>query len=399
MGTKVRDYEFDGNDIDYYEQNNQAPTEETKAKLNKKADKQINNGKIKLSSILNITENDAERAYLFDYLNKKGIEIRGQNVTLMGELENYKYLPKMEEIPLPKPLKPEEQKRLFVELDKLKKQGLDDTSPEYREIKNTIAEHNIRLALWVASEVRTYDYNIEQEDLAQMTVMSMLKAIDQYDVNFGVTFASYAVEIMKHSASRSWRTLDKNNQLYQQERFRKFKRAKRDYEQEFGREVSLLEFLEMENIEIGGKKINIARDLLDLGDKSRETFKKYVKYHLRESLDGLNENERLEFEEKLKNTNTSENIGRIEYLDGIPVADGVYLDDESDLDIEDEKRTDDAAMNTVIRTEMEDLVEKMMETANPNEREKIFLEKRFGGIDNKRISEIRRRNGYKAINY
>ena len=80
--------------------------------------------KITINKILNICKNDKEYDFAFEWTSQNDIIIRGSNITLSGELENYEYLDELEEVKLPEPLDKGEQRKLFMQLNNMKKKRI-----------------------------------------------------------------------------------------------------------------------------------------------------------------------------------------------------------------------------------------------------------------------------------
>ena len=185
---KVEDYEYVDEDLD----DDINLTDERKEEIVKKLKDQTVKGKITINKILNICKNDKEYDFAFEWTSQNDIIIRGSNITLSGELENYEYLDKLEEIKLPEPLDKEEQRNLFMKLKNMKKDGVDKESEEYQNIRNKLIEHNMRLAVWtVFKEYRNEikDLGFEEDDLKQIALESLITAVDAYYVECGYEFS------------------------------------------------------------------------------------------------------------------------------------------------------------------------------------------------------------------
>ena len=100
---------------------------------------------------MSIGKNDDEYDYIYDYLDNKGVKIRGINGTLSGEIENYVHIPKMTQSKVPETLDEIEQQKLFDELQKFTKEDIENENPKYLEIKNKLVESNMPLANWIAT--------------------------------------------------------------------------------------------------------------------------------------------------------------------------------------------------------------------------------------------------------
>ena len=125
---KIKDYDY-YNEFDDEEQIN----DERKGELITKIKDNIVRGNISLHKILEISENDLEDDFIFKFLEENNITIGGIVGSLSGEFENYRHIPKMGQSYLPPVLESEEQEKLFIELDKLKRKGIDRSSSQYLE--------------------------------------------------------------------------------------------------------------------------------------------------------------------------------------------------------------------------------------------------------------------------
>lgn len=91
-------------------------------------------------------------------------------------------------------LKENDQQRLFQEL------RLD---PGNKEIRNTLAEHNLKLVWWMAERYHKYlSDKFEIDDLFQQGVIGLMTAIDKYDPGEG-SFSTYAYYWIKQSIFRN----------------------------------------------------------------------------------------------------------------------------------------------------------------------------------------------------
>ncbi len=266
---KVEDYEYVNEDLD----EDISLTTERKEVIIKKIKDQTIRGKIALNQILKICKNDEEYDFAFKWTAENNITIGGSNITLSGELENYEYLDELEEITLPEPLSKSEQYNLFKQLNEMKKNGVDPESKEYQDIRQKLIAHNMRLALWTVfkygNEIK--DLGFEADDLKQIALESLIKAVDKYEVDFGCEFSTYAVPRIRYSPSKQWRKEVNNSSIKRKE----WKML----------EVLKEEMLKSENREPTDEEI---KEILGIGDKRLESLKNYIKIHQSESFEELN---------------------------------------------------------------------------------------------------------------
>lgn len=148
--------------------------------------------------ILRIGKNDEEYEFLYNYLEEKGIDIRGINIT-MEEIEGYEEVSKQgaNYYDLPEVIEPEKEKALFEKLNKIKeeklKQGIDYLKDdEYKDVRRQIAEGNLRLAKYITTFKPFRKVNIEQDDLFSFGYRGLNDAIDKFDHTMGYKFSTYA---------------------------------------------------------------------------------------------------------------------------------------------------------------------------------------------------------------
>lgn len=85
--------------------------------------------------------------------------------------------------------------------------GLDEGTAEYSYVRNTLVELNMALVRFTAARFRS---NAEPyEDIVQAGTIGLIKAINRFDPDQGVEFASFAIptisgEIKRHFRDTSW---------------------------------------------------------------------------------------------------------------------------------------------------------------------------------------------------
>ncbi|MCM2416167.1 SigB/SigF/SigG family RNA polymerase sigma factor [Streptomyces sp. RKAG290] len=87
-------------------------------------------------------------------------------------------------------------------------QVLDEGSPEYQYVRNTLIEMNVTLVRFVASRFRGRGGG-DLEDIIQVGTIGLIKAIDRFDLSRQVEFTSFAVpsilgEIKRYFRNTSW---------------------------------------------------------------------------------------------------------------------------------------------------------------------------------------------------
>ncbi|MFD9366653.1 SigB/SigF/SigG family RNA polymerase sigma factor [Streptomyces sp. NPDC060020] len=95
--------------------------------------------------------------------------------------------------------------RLFFE----RLRSLEEGTREYQYVRNTLIEMNISLVHFVARPFRDRPGGPENEDVVQVGVIGLIKAIDRYDPERNTQFATLAVpyitgEIKRHFRDTTW---------------------------------------------------------------------------------------------------------------------------------------------------------------------------------------------------
>ena len=346
---KVEDYEY----VEYDKfEDDITLTDDRKEELIKKVKDQIVRANIAVHKILRIGKNNAEYNFIYDWLTKNDIRISGINGTLSGELEDYKYIKRLGIQELPEPLDENEQEKLFIELNNMKKNGVDTDSKEYQDIRQKLIVHNIRLAIWTVGYkyARNFtDLKIEDEDLQQMAMEPLMKAVDRYDASMGKKFSSYAVPTIYYTVGREWNKGLNNSQQLRKEWIRLDR-----FEEEMLKSV---------NRQPTDEEI---KEFLGISDKRLEILKNYINYHLQESMDNLNkDDEDLLVSELLDDE-------RVQEIESKPILNGIYMDEDEPISQEETIKVE-AAVNQKIFKEN---LEKALDTLTS--REKEVLELRFG---------------------
>lgn len=161
---------------------------ERKEELIEKVNKMISKkNSVALYKILDISKNEEECEFLFEYLEERGILIRGINTSLAGELQNYEHLPKDGQSYLPPALSHEETIKLF-------ETKVNGTEEEKSEARSRLIEHNLRLVYWIiGTNSWLRKLGVEKDDLISFGSEALIKAVDKYDPTREAKFSTYAV--------------------------------------------------------------------------------------------------------------------------------------------------------------------------------------------------------------
>ncbi|MFD5430260.1 SigB/SigF/SigG family RNA polymerase sigma factor, partial [Streptomyces sp. NPDC127084] len=86
--------------------------------------------------------------------------------------------------------------------------ALEEGTREYQYVRNTLIEMNVSLVKFAAGRFRNRGTG-EMEDIVQVGIIGLIKAIDRFDLARGVTFTTFALpyirgEIMRHFRDTSW---------------------------------------------------------------------------------------------------------------------------------------------------------------------------------------------------
>lgn len=348
---KVEDYEY----VEYDEfEDNITLTDDRKKELIKKVKDQIVRDNIAVHKILRIGKSNAEYNFIYDWLTKNDIRISGINGTLSGELEDYKYIKRLGIQELPEPLDENEQEKLFIELNNMKKNGIDIDSKEYQDIRQKLIVHNIRLAIWTVGYkyARNFtDLKIENEDLQQMAMEPLIKAVDRYDASMGKKFSSYAVPTIYYTIVREW-----NKGLNNSQQLRKEWVRLDEFEEEMLKSV---------NRQPTDEEI---KEVLGIGDERLKELKDYINFHNRESINNLNKDDE-----------------RIQERKSNPILNGIYMDEDEPISQEETIKVEVAVNKNMFKESLE----QVLDTLAP--REKEVLELRYGLKDGKArtLEEVR----------
>ncbi|MFF1446478.1 RNA polymerase sigma factor SigF [Streptomyces sp. NPDC058295] len=87
----------------------------------------------------------------------------------------------------------------FQQLDRL-----EEGTPEYQYARNTLIEMNISLVRYAASRFRSRDPE-EMEDIVQVGVIGLIKAIDRFELSREVEFTSFSIPYIVGEIKRFFR--------------------------------------------------------------------------------------------------------------------------------------------------------------------------------------------------
>jgi RNA polymerase sigma-B factor len=87
----------------------------------------------------------------------------------------------------------------FQQLDRL-----EEGTPEYQDARNTLIEMNISLVRYAASRFRSRDPE-EMEDIVQVGVIGLIKAIDRFELSREVEFTSFSIPYIVGEIKRFFR--------------------------------------------------------------------------------------------------------------------------------------------------------------------------------------------------
>ncbi|MGY0072019.1 SigB/SigF/SigG family RNA polymerase sigma factor (plasmid) [Streptomyces sp. QTS137] len=107
------------------------------------------------------------------------------------------------EIPDPSKVAPKDARELtrlfFQQLNRL-----EEGTPEYQYARNTLIEMNISLVRYAASRFRSRDQE-EMEDIVQVGVIGLIKAIDRFELSREVEFTSFSIPYIVGEIKRFFR--------------------------------------------------------------------------------------------------------------------------------------------------------------------------------------------------
>ena len=347
---KVRDYEYKQVDEDY------DISDKRKEELIEKVKNQIRKGFIAHYQILDIGKNDEELDFLYTWLDDNEIEIRGINGTISGELDNFSHIPKMGQSLIPEVLDAKEQENLFWKLNNFSEKEKKENIPEYKETRNKLIEHSMKLAKWVTNFKSIRKIELPEEDKYQMAYMGLIRAVDRFDPSYGFKFSTFAVKTIYREIIRE--VYRENGEAKQNfvvnEQVEMISQIKNEFHISLGREPEQYEIAEILGVSL--KKVNQLETLINLKEK--------------DSLEEIQEQKRYE------KTNDEQKIMQEEagYIE-----EGVYID-EDEVVPEGFRIHDRVGNEAICKKLKKDLLE-IIDTL-PDDKYKKAIIMRFGLLNN-----------------
>ena len=152
---------------------------------------------IQLNAITKLCLSEDEVKHVFEYLNEQGIIVCGTAVMPEGEFINYDYYNTYKNSKLPDVLSNENQIDLF---SKLKSDAVSNSSKKL--IRHTLIERNVRLANYVLFKISKYK-DIDIEEMKSNAYEGLIYAVDNFDVNLGYNFSTYAYKCIEGFVKRA----------------------------------------------------------------------------------------------------------------------------------------------------------------------------------------------------
>ncbi|MEU8436611.1 SigB/SigF/SigG family RNA polymerase sigma factor [Streptomyces sp. NPDC029216] len=112
------------------------------------------------------------------------------------------------DVPRPREVPPGEARELTrVFFERLR--SLEEGTPEYQYVRNTLIEMNVSLVNFAARPFRDRPGGPENEDIVQVGVIGLIKAIDRYELDRNTQFSTLALpyitgEIKRHFRDTTW---------------------------------------------------------------------------------------------------------------------------------------------------------------------------------------------------
>lgn len=137
---------------------------------------------------------DEQMSYIIKYLNKCGIEVRGEDGVFVKN--NCKEL-------LPKTLTKEENRTLLNTYTKVKslKSKTNDLKEMQKlndkeiQIRNIIVEGNIKFARFMSYKFKAY-YKIPYEEIESTAYCALIKSVETFDISHDTSFTTYCAKII-----------------------------------------------------------------------------------------------------------------------------------------------------------------------------------------------------------
>jgi len=315
----------------------------------------IRKGNIQLGQLLNITENNSKLDFMYSWLYDNNISITGTNVSMSGELSNYKHRSKVGQSYLPPSCTKEEN------LEYAKRAQNGDINA-----KNELIKGNLRLARWYVQH--RVPYKIQKivgiQDLEQCAAMGIMKACEKFDYKRGYSFSTHAMQWIRKYVYREISNVVRAYRIpvNQVEKINKLERVEIQIEKDTGKEPSTKQIAKSmgipkeEVIKLQG--IRLKQDVLSLEDIVEKSKDEEVRI-----------NELLDTDRPQDMTNAF-------------IIDGVYKDEHEENEEHIKEHitiNDQIETNTEFNAEMNVLREKLEQILGElSERECGILRLRFG---------------------
>lgn len=145
---------------------------------------------IQFNKLTKLQLSELEIQHAMEYLKEQNIIICGTSEYPEEEFENYDYFYRVKHIQVPENVSKEETLEMFKDLRRA------STPKEASEIRSAIIVGNMRLAKWVLFKMSSY-YNLDSS-FDTYAYEGLIKAVDNFDVNMGYYFSTYAVVVIRH---------------------------------------------------------------------------------------------------------------------------------------------------------------------------------------------------------
>ena len=351
---EIQNYEYEYVDEDY------KILFERKEELIKKAEGLIRKGGIPHYQILRIVRNNDEINFLYNWLHKEGINIRGKNGRVSKEDINCPHMLNLGKCFTTKVLDDEEQERLFLKLNSFSSEDKTNNIPEYLKVREQLIERNMKLAKWVTGWESISKIKLSLEDKIQMAYVGLIDAVDKYDPSKGFRFSTYAVKAIYRRIIREaskQREIKRSNDIAKQ--LVMIQEIKDQILINFGREA----------------KSDEISDMLDISLQKIQELEVLQKLMERESWEQI-ESDRKDIEKVFERLSDGD-MGT--QFDNEYILDGVYSDKDEiyPVGFRKEDMVYDDAMTRLLKEDLNEVLSTLPD------REKEVLIKRFGLNDEK----------------
>ena len=195
--TKVDFYEYEKPQYEGFisEERKKQLIEELKRNI------EIKDSTIAHHKILDIAvDNDDELDFMYNWLEKQHITIRGLNGTFSREVLNFEQQVRYAKEIMPEPVPIEEQKEYY-----------DRIAAGDEKARQEFIERNTRLALWMVGTNRwIQSLDMEEEDKISYAYEGLIHAVDKFDPSIGLAFSTYAYKSIIYQLMRGEKEQRKN---------------------------------------------------------------------------------------------------------------------------------------------------------------------------------------------